>query len=98
MARITTDDFTNAEVQNYEKVNGDYFIKVIPSDSNGNFVDNPILTQVANASDNVTVVNYTDSTKATVSSVVQTSASVGYTVTEAFTSGTTTLTITRTVA
>jgi hypothetical protein len=40
MVRITTDDFTNAEVQNYEKVNGDYFIKTINANSSGDFESN----------------------------------------------------------
>lgn len=53
---------------------------------------------VVNAADNITTVNYTDSGKLTVSSIVQTSAIVGYTVTETYnSSGATTLVITRVI-
>lgn len=38
MARIENKDFNNAQVGNIEKINGDYFLKVIPSNSNGDFV------------------------------------------------------------
>ena len=51
--------------------------------------------QLLNADDLVTTINYTDSTKETVSTVVMTSAVLGITSTETFVSGITTLTITR---
>lgn len=61
--------------------------------------DQSIYNKVANAADNVTTVNYTDNTKTVVSSVVQTSVTVGKTVTETFNgAGATTLVITRVVA
>ncbi len=55
--------------------------------------------QISIANDNVTTINYTDATKTAVSSIVQTSATLGLTVTETFNnSGGTTLVITRVVA
>ena len=60
--------------------------------------DQSTFNKVANAADNVTTVNYTDNTKTVIASVVQTSASVGKTVTETFNgSGATTIVITRAV-
>ena len=54
--------------------------------------------QIEVANDNVTTVNYTDSTKTAVSTIVQSSVTVGHTATETFNdSGATTLVITRTV-
>jgi hypothetical protein len=54
--------------------------------------------RVEQADDNVTTINYTDATKTDVATIVQSSATVGYTVTETFdNSGATTLVITRSV-
>jgi hypothetical protein len=38
MARIPTKEFNQAELNNYEKLNGDYFLKTIQADSDGNFI------------------------------------------------------------
>ena len=38
MARITPKDFNNAQVNNIEKINGDFFLKILQADSNGNFI------------------------------------------------------------
>ena len=38
MARIENKEFNNAQVGNIEKINGDYFIKVVNADSYGNFI------------------------------------------------------------
>ena len=58
-----------------------------------------LYNKIANAVDNVTTVNYTDSGKTTVASVVQVSSSLGHTATETFNgSGSTTLVITRSVS
>ena len=38
MARINSGEFNQAQQNNIEKISGDYFIKVLPSDSNGNFI------------------------------------------------------------
>jgi len=52
--------------------------------------------KISEASDNITTINYTDSTKSVISSIVQTSALLGLTSTETFNnSGETTLVITR---
>ncbi len=60
--------------------------------------DNRTYVLISQAADNVTTVNYTDSTKTVIASVVQSSASVGHTATETFNnSGGTTLVITRAV-
>ena len=54
--------------------------------------------QISIASDNITTINYTDATKTAVSTIVQSSVSVGLTATETFNnSGATTLVITRVV-
>ena len=54
--------------------------------------------QISIASDNITTINYTDATKTAVSTIVQSSVSVGLTATETFNnSGATTLVITRSV-
>jgi hypothetical protein len=48
MARITDSEFNTAEVGNIEKINGDYFTKVINADSNGDFIStsNPLPTKL----------------------------------------------------
>ena len=57
-----------------------------------------LFQQVQNAADNVTTITYTDSTKSSVASIAQVSATVGHTATETFnSSGSTTLVITRAV-
>lgn len=61
------------------------------------FDNETIYNKIANAIDNITTVNYTDITKTVVASVVQSSVIVGYTATETFTAGATTLVITRSV-
>lgn len=38
MARITYSDYNNAQVNNFEKVNNDYFLKTIQADADGNFI------------------------------------------------------------
>jgi hypothetical protein len=47
MARIANDEFLDAEKGNFEKINGDYFIKVIPSNSSGDFIggDTPLAVE-----------------------------------------------------
>jgi hypothetical protein len=47
MARITDSEYNTAEVGNIEKINGDYFTKVINADSNGDFVSPGKLVTVA---------------------------------------------------
>jgi len=55
MVRIENKHFNIAQAGNYEKVNGDYFTKVIQADGNGNFItpfapaeyDEIVLTYVA---------------------------------------------------
>lgn len=44
MARISNQDYNNADTGNYEKINGDYFKKVIVANSNGDFISssNPL--------------------------------------------------------
>lgn len=39
MARIQAQEYNNAQLGNIEKINGDYFLKVIQSDSQGNFIN-----------------------------------------------------------
>lgn len=57
-----------------------------------------IYKQIEAADDNITTINYVSSAKTDVSTIVQSSASVGHTATETFNnSGATTLVITRTV-
>jgi len=55
MVRIENKEFNQAQTGNFEKVNGDYFTKVINSDKDGNFItpfapaeyDEIVLTYVA---------------------------------------------------
>ena len=55
MARITNRDVNNADLNKFEKLNGDYFLKTIQADSSGNFIspfvpaeyDEIVLTYVA---------------------------------------------------
>jgi hypothetical protein len=58
-----------------------------------------IYKQIEMANDNITTINYTSAAKTDVSTIVQSSATVGYTATETFNNtGATTLVITRGVA
>jgi hypothetical protein len=70
-------------------------------DASGNLTmasSDTTFSQISSADDNVTTINYSDATKSVVSSVVQTSASVGHTSTETFNgAGATTLVITRVI-
>ena len=44
MARIQAGEYNTAQLNNIEKVNKDYFLKVITADSEGNFL-NPFIPQ-----------------------------------------------------
>ena len=39
MARITPNEYNNAQLNNIEKINGDFFLKTIQADGSGNFIN-----------------------------------------------------------
>ena len=47
MARIEAREYNQAQQNNIEKINGDYFLKIIPADGDGNFIgpETPLATE-----------------------------------------------------